>query len=194
MSVDQGLRAPNPLLAARVAGVAWQAIVLRGLAGIGFGLLAAFSPVATALSLVIVLSIYLMADGFLAIVSAFKAARQRHAWGMVALEGLAAVAASVAIFVYPGLGMAAFAVILAAWSLFAGLVKLAVALRREPVGGRGWLIASALISLLFGLALLLSPLIGAVVLTWWLGIYAIAFGAAMLMLGLQVRSLSKRVG
>ena len=39
MSVDQGLRAPNPLLAARVAGVAWQAIVLRGLAGIGFGLL-----------------------------------------------------------------------------------------------------------------------------------------------------------
>lgn len=194
MSADQGLRAPNPLFAARVAGVAWQAIVLRGLIGIGFGLLAAFSPVATALSLVIVLSIYLMADGFLAIVSAFKAARQRHAWGMVALEGLAGIAASVAIFVYPGLGMAVFAVILAVWSLFAGGVKLAVALRREPVGGRGWLIASALISLLFGLALLLSPLIGAVVLTWWLGIYAIVFGAAMLMLGLQVRSLSKRVG
>lgn len=192
MSVDQGLRAPNPLLAARVAGVAWQAIVLRGLVGVGFGLLAAFSPVATALSLVIVLSIYLMADGFLAIVSAFKAARQRHAWGMVALEGLAGIAASVAIFVYPGLGMAVFAVILAVWSLFAGGVKLAVALRREPVGGRGWLIASALISLLFGLVLLLSPLIGAVVLTWWLGIYAIVFGLALLMLGLQVRSLSKR--
>jgi len=192
MSVDQGLRAPNPLLAARVAGVAWQAIVLRGLVGIGFGLLAAFSPVATALSLVIVLSIYLMADGFLAIVSAFQAARQRHAWGMVALEGLAGIAASVAIFVYPGLGMAVFAVILAVWSLFAGGVKLAVALRREPVGGRGWLIASALISLLFGLALLLSPLTGAVVLTWWLGIYAIVFGLALLMLGLQVRSLSKR--
>lgn len=193
MSVDQGLRAPNPLLAARVAGVAWQAIVLRGLVGVGFGLLAAFSPVATALSLVIVLSIYLMADGFLAIVSAFKAARQRHAWGMVALEGLAGIAASVAIFVYPGLGMAVFAVILAVWSLFAGGVKLAVALRREPVGGRGWLIASALISLLFGLVLLLSPLTGAVVLTWWLGIYAIVFGLALLMLGLQVRSLSKRM-
>ena len=192
MSADQGLRAPNPLLAARVAGVAWRAIILRGLVGIGFGLLAAFSPVATALSLVIVLSIYLMADGFLAILSAFRAARQRHAWGMVALEGLAGIAASVAIFVYPGLGMAVFAVILAVWSLFAGGVKLAVAVRREPVGGRGWLIASALISLLFGLVLLASPLIGAVVLTWWLGVYAIVFGLALLMLGLQVRSLSKR--
>lgn len=192
MNAEQGSRAPNPLLAARLAGVAWQAIVLRGVVGIGFGLLAAFSPVATALSLVVVLSIYLMADGFLAIVSAFKAARQRHAWGLVALEGLASIAASVAIFVYPGLGMAIFAVILAVWSLFAGGVKLAVALRREPVGGRGWLIASALISLLFGLVLLISPLIGAVVLTWWIGIYAIVFGLALLMLGIQVRSQNKR--
>ena len=194
MSVDQGLKAPNPLFAARIAGVAWQAIVLRGLIGVGFGLLAVFSPVTTALSLVIVFSIYLMADGLLAIVSAFKAARQRHAWGLVALEGLASIAASVAIFVYPGLGMAVFAVILAVWSLFAGGVKLAVAMRREPVAGRGWLIASALISLLFGLALLLAPLIGAVVLTWWLGVYAIVFGAALLALGLQVRALRKRAG
>jgi uncharacterized membrane protein HdeD (DUF308 family) len=194
MSVDQGLKAPNPLFAARFAGVTWQAIVLRGLIGVGFGLLAVFSPVTTALSLVIVFSIYLMADGLLAIVSAFKAARQRHAWGLVALEGLASIAASVAIFVYPGLGMAVFAVILAVWSLFAGGVKLAVAMRREPVAGRGWLIASALISLLFGLALLLAPLIGAVVLTWWLGVYAIVFGAALLALGLQVRALRKRAG
>ena len=194
MSVDQGLKAPNPLFAARFAGVAWQAIVLRGLIGVGFGLLAVFSPVTTALSLVIVFSIYLMADGLLAIVSAFKAARQRHAWGLVALEGLASIAASVAIFVYPGLGMAVFAVILAVWSLFAGGVKLAVAMRREPVAGRGWLIASALISLLFGLALLLAPLIGAVVLTWWLGVYAIVFGLALLALGLQVRAQRKRAG
>ena len=194
MSVDQGLKAPNPLFAARIAGVAWQAIVLRGLIGVGFGLLAVFSPVTTALSLVIVFSIYLMADGLLAIVSAFKASRQRHAWGLVALEGLASIAASVAIFVYPGLGMAVFAVILAVWSLFAGGVKLAVAMRREPVAGRGWLIASALISLLFGLALLLAPLIGAVVLTWWLGVYAIVFGLALLALGLQVRALRKRAG
>jgi uncharacterized membrane protein HdeD (DUF308 family) len=62
------------------------------------------------------------------------------------------------------------------------------------VAGRGWLIASALISLLFGLALLLAPLIGAVVLTWWLGVYAIVFGLALLALGLQVRALRKRAG
>ena len=194
MSVDQGLKAPNPLFAARFAGVTWQAIVLRGLIGVGFGLLAVFSPVTTALSLVIVFSIYLMADGLLAIVSAFKASRQRHAWGLVALEGLASIAASVAIFVYPGLGMAVFAVILAVWSLFAGGVKLVTAMRRGPVPARGWLAFSAVVSLLFGVVLILAPMAGAVVLTWWLGIYGLVFGAVLLFLAFQLRSARKKAG
>ena len=40
---------------------------------------------------------------------------------------------------------------------------------------------------MFGLMLAGSPLIGAVVLTWWLGAYAIAFGLAMLVLAFRLR-------
>ena len=43
----------------------------------------------------------------------------------------------------------------------------------DPAYGRGWLIFSGIVSVLFGIALLVAPLIGAVVLTWWLGAYAL---------------------
>ena len=188
---EMGLKASERSFPAAFADMAWPAIVLRGVVGIAFGLLAILSPVATALSLVVVLSVYLMADGILAIVSAFRAARRRAPWGLIALEGVAGVAASIAMFVFPGLSMAVFASILGVWSLLSAGVKLAVAVGRDPVVGRGWVVASALISLLFGLAMLTAPLFGAVVLTWWLGVYAIFIGVALLVFGLQVRSASK---
>ena len=192
MTTDQGLRAPNPLFSARFAGIVWQAIVLRGVVAILFGLLAIFMPVAAALSIVMLFSIYLMADGFLAIASAFRAMRQRHAWGLLALEGVANIVASLILIFMPRLGMVTFVWVLAIWSLVAGVVKLIAAFRREPVAARGWLALSAVISIAFGIVLIMSPLLGAVVLTWWLGVYGIVFGIALLFLGFKVRSMRNR--
>lgn len=194
MTTDQGLRSPNPLLTAIFEGVSWQAIAARGVVGVLFGLLAVFAPVATALSLVLVFSIYLMADGFLAIASAFRAMRERHSWGLLALEGVANIAASLILFFMPGLGMVAFVAIVAVWALFAGGVKLVTSMRRGPVPARGWLAFSAVISLLFGVVLIISPMIGAVVLTWWLGVYGLVFGVVLLFLAFQLRSARKKAG
>ena len=194
MTTDQGLRSPNPVLSFMFEGVSWQAIALRGVVGVLFGLLALFAPVTTALSLVLVFSIYLMADGFLAIASAFKAMRARHSWGLLALEGVANIVASLVLFFMPGLGMVAFVAIVAVWALFAGGVKLVTAMRRGPVPARGWLAFSAVVSLLFGVVLILAPMTGAVVLTWWLGIYGLVFGAVLLFLAFQLRSARKKAG
>ncbi|MBA4012605.1 MAG: hypothetical protein C0481_12120 [Phenylobacterium sp.] len=194
MTIDQGLRSPNPVLTSMFEGVSWQAIALRGVVGLAFGLLAVFAPVTTALSLVLVFSIYLMADGFLAIASAFKAMRDRHSWGLLAVEGVANIVASLILFFMPRLGMVAFVAIVAVWALFAGGVKLVTAMRRGPVPARGWLAFSAVVSLLFGIVLILAPMVGAVVLTWWLGVYGLVFGIVLLFLAFQLRSARKKAG
>ncbi|KQW73172.1 hypothetical protein ASE17_09490 [Phenylobacterium sp. Root77] len=188
------MRSPNPVLTSMFDGVSWPAIALRGVAGVLFGLLAVFAPVTTALSLVLVFSIYLMADGFLAIFSAFRAMRERHSWGLLAVEGVANIIASLVLFFMPKLGIVTFVVIVAVWSLFAGGVKLVTSMRRGPVPARGWLAFSAVVSLLFGLVLLVSPVIGAVVLTWWLGIYGLVLGVVLLFLAFQLRSARKKAG
>lgn len=194
MTTDQGLRSPNPVLTSMFEGVSWQAIALRGVVGVVFGLLAVFAPVTTALSLILVFSIYLMADGFLAIFSAFKAMRARHSWGLLAVEGIANIIASLILFFMPGLGMVTFVAIVAVWALFAGGVKLVTAMRRGPVPARGWLAFSAVVSLLFGIVLILAPMVGAVVLTWWLGVYGLVFGVVLLFLAFQLRSARRKAG
>jgi uncharacterized membrane protein HdeD (DUF308 family) len=54
--------------------------------------------------------------------------------------------------------------------------------------GRWWLILGGLLSIAFGVLLIIAPLIGAVVLTWWIGAYAIAFGVALIIFSFKLRS------
>jgi uncharacterized membrane protein HdeD (DUF308 family) len=57
---------------------------------------------------------------------------------------------------------------------------LAAAIRLHATHGR-WIVALAgVVSVLWGVLLLLQPEVGAVVLTWWLGAYAIIFGIVLL--------------
>ena len=42
--------------------------------------------------------------------------------------------------------------------------------------------------MIWGVLLVIAPLVGAVVLTWWLGAYALVFGIALLVLAFQLRA------
>jgi uncharacterized membrane protein HdeD (DUF308 family) len=44
------------------------------------------------------------------------------------------------------------------------------------------------LSLAYGALLIFAPLIGALVLTWWMAAYAIAFGVALVIFSFRLRS------
>jgi uncharacterized membrane protein HdeD (DUF308 family) len=54
--------------------------------------------------------------------------------------------------------------------------------------GRWWLALGGIASVVFGVLLVIAPLIGAIVLTWWIGAYALVFGIAMLALAFKLRA------
>jgi uncharacterized membrane protein HdeD (DUF308 family) len=165
----------------------WWAVAVRGAFAILFGLIALFVPGATILSLVLFFSAYMLVDGILGIVAAVRAASRHERWGLLVLEGIADIAVGVIAFIWPGLTAVAFVLMLAAWSIVTGILVVVAALRLNPAYGRGWLVFSGVVSLLFGIALVIAPLIGLVVLTWWLGAYAVVFGIALLVLGFKLR-------
>jgi uncharacterized membrane protein HdeD (DUF308 family) len=53
--------------------------------------------------------------------------------------------------------------------------------------GRWLLVFGALISLVYGLLLFASPLIGALVLTWWAGAYSLVLGITLIILAFRLR-------
>lgn len=165
----------------------WWAVALRGVFAIVFGLIALFWPGVTILSLVLVFAAYMLVDGIFAIVAAVRAARANERWGLMVLEGIADIAVGVIAFLWPGLTVLAFVIMIAAWSIITGSLMTAAGFSLNRAYGRGWLIFGGIVSVLFGIALIVAPLVGAVVLTWWLGAYALVFGIAMLVLAYRLR-------
>ncbi|PVE24554.1 hypothetical protein DC522_09405 [Microvirga sp. KLBC 81] len=166
----------------------WWAVALRGVFAIIFALIAFFWPGATILSFVLFFSAYMLVDGVFGIVSGIRAASRNERWGLLILEGVLNILVGIIAFVMPGLTVVFFVTLLAVWSLITGILMIVAAFKLNPAFGRGWLIFSGLVSVLFGVALLIAPLIGAVVLTWWLGAYAMVFGIALVMLAFKLRS------
>ncbi len=166
----------------------WWAIGIRGVVGILFGLVALFLPGATMLSLVLLFAAYLFVDGVFGIVSAIRAARAQERWGLLVLEGLVDIAVAVVAVLWPGITVVAFVFLVAFWAIFTGILELAAAFRLEFIDGRGWLIFGGIVSVLYGAVLIVAPMIGAVVLTWWLGAYALVFGVALVVLAFKLRA------
>jgi uncharacterized membrane protein HdeD (DUF308 family) len=166
----------------------WWAIGIRGVVGILFGLVALFLPGATMLSLVLVFAAYAFVDGVFGIISAMRAARQRERWGLLLLEGVVDIAVAAIAVLWPGITVVAFVLLVAFWAILTGALMLAAAFRLEIEDGRWWLVFGGVVSLLYGALLIVAPMIGAVVLTWWLGAYALVFGVSLLVLAFRLRA------
>lgn len=166
----------------------WWAFVIRGILAVLFGVLAFAVPGAAMLSLVLLFAAYALADGIFAIVAAIRAAKSHERWGLLVLEGAVNILAAIAAIAWPALTVLVFVFLLAFWALFTGGLLLAAAFKVDGKHGRGWMILSAIASIVLGAALLFAPLTGAVVLTWWVGAYAIIFGVGMLMLAFSLKA------
>jgi uncharacterized membrane protein HdeD (DUF308 family) len=167
----------------------WWLFTLRGVLGIIFGILALIFPGPTILSLVLLFSAYMLVDGIFGIISAVRAIRRKEdRWGLLIFEGLLDIPTGAVAFLWPGLTVVAFVWLIAAWAIVSGGLMTAAGFRLNIEHGRWWLVLGGLLSLAYGVLLIITPLIGAVVLTWWLGAYALVFGVALVIFSLKLRS------
>jgi uncharacterized membrane protein HdeD (DUF308 family) len=179
--------APMELRAATLARN-WWVLALRGGLAILFGIVALLLPGAVLLSLALLFGAYLFVDGILAIVAAVRAAQRHARWGALLFEGLLNIVMGAVALLIPASAVLAFVLITAAWSVLTGAAMLTAAFRLPHTHGRWWMVLSGIVSLLFGVALVAAPLLGALVLTWWFAGYAIAFGVFLLVLALRLRA------
>ncbi len=165
----------------------WWAIEIRGVLAVLFGIIALFYTDTTMLSLVYLFAFYALADGIFAIVAGVRAMAAHERWGWLLVEGIVGILAAVIAVIWPELSLVAFVALIAGWSIVTGILELGAAYRLDGTSGRGWLAFAGIMSIAFGVLLILAPIAGAVVLTWWLGAYAIVFGISLMTLGFRLR-------
>jgi uncharacterized membrane protein HdeD (DUF308 family) len=166
----------------------WWAVGLRGLLGILFGLICLLTPGIAVGVFVILFSAYMLVDGAFAIISGIKAARNGERWGLLILEGIVDVAAGVIAFLWPLITLVALTWLIAIWAIVSGALMLGAAFTLNIDHGRWWLALGGIASVIFGILLVIEPLVGAVVLTMWIGAYALVFGVVLLILAFQLHS------
>src|SRR4030081_1496239 len=108
----------------------WWLFSLRGILGIIFGCIALIFPGPTMLSLVILFSAYMLVDGVAGIIAAVRKIRRKEdRWGLLICEGLLNIAVAIAAFLWPGITVLAFVLLIAAWAIVSGALVTAAGCR-----------------------------------------------------------------
>jgi uncharacterized membrane protein HdeD (DUF308 family) len=169
-------------------GKFWWSFFLRGIIAVLFGLTAILMPGITLEILALLLAAFLIADGIISLVVSFRSRTEDVQWWLLLLEGLAGIIIGILAFARPGLTILAVILIVGFWAILTGMLEIAAAVKlRHEIKGEGLLGLGGIISILFGIILLVNPGAGAVVMTLLIGGYALIFGIFLILLGLKLR-------
>ena len=114
----------------------WWVLLLEGLLGIAFGLIAFTAPGITATVLILYIGFWAMATGVLRIVLAVRLRKEIDGeWWMV-LAGLISIVFGVLMVARPGAGALAVLWIVAAWAIVGGVFMVLLAFKVKALGGK----------------------------------------------------------
>jgi uncharacterized membrane protein HdeD (DUF308 family) len=169
------------------------AVALRGIIAVIFGIIAMRSPNLVAGAFVIVFAIYAFADGILDFVIAGQMGRAGQPWGWHVFEGLVSVALGVIALVFPGITLLTIILLIGLRAIVMGILEVVAAFSWEGAESRWLLGITGVLSIMLGILLLGSPVVGGAVILWTIGVYAVVFGVMLFALGLRMLSTERHV-
>ena len=165
----------------------WWVLLLRGLAGILFGLLAFAWPGVTLFTLILFYGGFVGATGICEIIAAIRGGTTAPRWWL-ALAGVFALLAAAVTFLMPGVTALVLLYIIGGWAVARGVFEVAGAIQlRKEINNEWTLILAGVISILFGLCIFMWPGASALSLIWLIGAYAIVGGVLGIGLALRLR-------
>jgi len=167
----------------------WWQIALRGFLALIFGILVLAWPGVALAILAIIFGAYVFVDGIFTLVAAvnYKAGAGRRTW--LFIRGIAGIIVGLITFFWPAITALALVIIIAAWALVTGVMELIFAFKANQDSAIRWMFAiSGILSLILGALMLAQPIIGALVIVWVIGAYAVLAGILLIILGFRLRS------
>lgn len=166
----------------------WWAIGLRGLFAILFGIGAFAWPGLTLEVLVFLFGFYSIADGVFGLIAAGSLASLGHR-GWLIFEAIFSVFSGILALVWPSITALALLLLIASYAFVTGILEIAAAVspsRRRLASNSLPLILSGVLSIVFGLLLIIWPDNGLLTLVWLIGFYALLFGLMLIGMAYQL--------
>lgn len=167
----------------------WWVLVVRGAVALIYATAAFLTAGVSFDALVIMIGLFLLADGILATYSGWRLRGQDRDWWVAALEGLIGIGLGIATLAYPDISASLLVLFIALWCLLTGAFEIALAIRiRKEIEDEWQLAFAGGISIALGVLMVVQPNAGAVSIAWWVGFYATFFGLLMIGLGIRLRN------
>jgi len=163
----------------------WGLLLFRGIVSMAFGILTMLWPGLSLALLVGFFAAFTLLDGIGALMMASRWRGRSRVWLLV-LYGIAGVVAAGLAIVYPAITTVVLLVVIATWAIFTGITAIVAASTTRGVG-EPVLAVVGMLSLLFGILLLIQPFAGALALAWMIGLYAIVSGITYVSYAVRIR-------
>ncbi len=172
-------------------GRSWWVLLLYGLLGVLFGLIAVTRPVAAAAALAWALGVMALAEGLVSLLALFDK-QVAISKGWLAVYAVVSIVFGLLTVFNPVATAGVLLLFLAAWLIVAGVYRIIFAIRvRKEIEGE-WLIAlSGVLAIVLGGLYVINPVGGLAVTTIWIGAAAIVYGVLQIIAAFKVRRLTR---
>jgi uncharacterized membrane protein HdeD (DUF308 family) len=166
----------------------WWTLILRGLISVFFGILVIANPAITLAVLTSWFGIFIIADSVLALFSVFSHWNDKEDKWLLVVEGLITLGLGMVITISPIVTLSLVIMFIALWAILSGISRIASGIQlRKEIEGEGWMILGGILSVFFGFLIITRPGIGIATAALFIGVYSIAIGLVMVMLGWKVK-------
>lgn len=170
--------------------VMWESMVLRGVAGILFGIAAVFWPGLTLVTLVYIFSIYILVSGVISIVDAIRTLTNKGSWVWKMLVGFAELGVGVYLVRNPGVSFATLILVIGLVLIARGVLEVVMTMLEDgSATEKTLMVISGALAVVVGIVILLQPESSGVAFVWILGLYALLTGPMWIALGLDTKKL-----
>ena len=165
----------------------WRLLVVRGVLGIVFGVIAIVWPDITLLALAVLWGVWALVDGVGSFAQAFQPGTEGGRRALLVVMGVIALLAGLFAIFRPFSAAVILAWVIGIWLIVRGVFELFGAFSSRRTLPRWLLLVGAVLSLVLGILCVMHPATATFVFVLWLGIVAVAWGIVFLVTGFVVR-------
>ena len=169
----------------------WWALLVRGIIAIILGILLLSNVKNSVMGVLIFIGYYLIIEGILKLSQAYMEHKTGENMWPTLLTGIAAIILGVLVFYWPQLTSVILIALIATHAIFQGAMDLYTTMktRSEMSGGWfAWHIFAGIAQILFGIWMVLNPLLGGLTVVAVIGVYGLVVGVVLIVRAFQERS------